>query len=292
MDLRLLRYFVAVAEELHFGRAAARLRMTQPPLSRAVRRLEAELGVQLLRRSSSGVSLTGPGQVLLVEARGLMAAADRVRAAVDAAAGQKTLTLGTLPGGIGPAGARLVETFRERHPGVRVLVREADFTDPTAGLRAGTVDVALTRLPFDDTGIDTVVIGSEPIGVLMRTDDPLAGRDQLRLDELRDRRWFRLPDDVDPVLRAYWSGPTGGVDDRDRPVVRTLQECLESTLWSGCVGLVPCGHDLPAELTAVPLVDKSPSRLAVAWLHAERSPLVRSFVHGTAVLRATAGLTA
>ena len=276
MDLRLLRYFVAVAEELHFGRAAVRLHMTQPPLSRAIRQLETDLGTALLARSPAGVALTESGRVLLDEARDLLAHADRVRTAVDAT-GRQVLTVGTLPGGLGAVGAQLVEEFRARHPAVQVLVREADFTDPTAGLRSGAADVALTRLPFDDTGIDTAEVGSEPIGVLLRADDPLAGCASLRLGDLRDRRWFRLPDDIDPLWRAYWSGSVDAVADRDAPVVRTLQECLVSTLWSGCIGLVPIGHDLPAGLVAVPLVDKSPSRLVVAWRRSDRSPLVRSF---------------
>ncbi|KOG85263.1 LysR family transcriptional regulator, partial [Streptomyces varsoviensis] len=96
MDLRLLRYFVAVAEELHFGRAAARLHMTQPPLSRAVQQLETDLGCALLHRSPAGVALTPAGATLYEEARALLARAARVRTKVAAAAGTPALTVGTL----------------------------------------------------------------------------------------------------------------------------------------------------------------------------------------------------
>ncbi|TYC08036.1 LysR family transcriptional regulator substrate-binding protein [Actinomadura syzygii] len=118
---------------------------------------------------------------------------------------------------------------------MRVRVREADFTDPSAGLQAGLVDVALTRLPFDDAGLVVRVLRTDPVGVVLRADDPLAGRPRLRSGELADRRWFRLPDGVDPLWRACWSGPAGS----DGPVVRTVHECLQAVLWNGSVGLAP-----------------------------------------------------
>ena len=102
MELRTLRYFVAVAEELHFGRAAARLHMSQPPLSRAIKQLEAEVGALLFARSPAGITLTPVGAVLLDEARALLDQADRVRVRVAAAAGAATLTVGILGDGTDP----------------------------------------------------------------------------------------------------------------------------------------------------------------------------------------------
>jgi len=96
MELRTLSYFVAVAEELHFGRAAVRLHMTQPPLSRAIKQLESDLGAVLLHRSALGVTLTPAGSVLLEEARALLEQADRLRVRVAVAAGAATLTVGVL----------------------------------------------------------------------------------------------------------------------------------------------------------------------------------------------------
>ncbi|MER5827673.1 LysR family transcriptional regulator, partial [Streptomyces mirabilis] len=107
MELRTLRYFVAVAEELHFGRAAARLHMTQPPLSRAVKQLETDLGCELLRRSPTGVTLTPAGALLHDEACTLLARADQARARVAAAAGTATLTIGTLADSAEQVGTRL-----------------------------------------------------------------------------------------------------------------------------------------------------------------------------------------
>lgn len=269
MDLRTLRYFVAVADELHFGRAAARLHMTQPPLSRAIRQLETDLGAVLLHRSPTGVTLTPAGAALLDEARALLAQADQVRAKVAAAA---TLTVGTLADSAEQAGGRMVAAFRERHPDVHVEVRETDLTDPTAGLRSGLADVVFTRTPFDDTGITTHILRTDPVGVVLRADDPLADREVLDPGELADRRWFRLPDGTDPVWSAYWAGP-----GRAGPVVRTVHECTQAVLWNGNVGIAPLRHPLPDGLTTVPLRGKAQCHLVVAWQTADTSPLVRSF---------------
>src|SRR5690349_6177196 len=194
MELRTLRYFVAVAEELHFGRAAARLHMSQPPLSRAIKQLEADVGTVLLHRSPAGVTLTPAGAALLDEARTLLVQADQVRVRVAAAAGAATITVGILGDSTDRGARRLADAYRRKHPGVEVRIRDTDLTDPTCGLRAGLVDVALTRGPFDDAGLTVHRLREDPVGAVLRADDPLARRDHLRLADLADRRWFRFPD--------------------------------------------------------------------------------------------------
>ncbi|MEV7076381.1 LysR substrate-binding domain-containing protein [Streptomyces sp. NPDC093990] len=274
MELRTLRYFVAVAEELHFGRAATRLHMSQPPLSRAIKQLEAEVGALLFARSPAGVALTPVGTVLLDEARALLEHADRVRVRVSAAAGMTTLTVGILGDGTDPGVARLAAAYRRSHPGIDIRIRDTDLTDPTCGLRAGLVDVALTRSPFDETALTVRVLRADPVGVVLRADDPLARRDRLRLAELDDRRWFQFPRGTDPVWQSYWNGGT----PREGPVVRAVQECLQAVLWNGTVGMAPLGHDLPTELAVVPLIDMAPSRVVAAWKEGDTNPLIRSFV--------------
>jgi DNA-binding transcriptional LysR family regulator len=276
MDLRLLRYFVAIAEERHFGRAAARLHMSQPPLSRAIKQLEADLGAVLLRRSATGVTLTAAGQLLYDEARTLLEQADQARARV-AAAGVSALTVGTIADSADEAGTRLAAAFRQQNPGVDVRIREADFTDPTAGVRAGLADVAITRTPFDRTGITTLVLRSDPVGVVLRADDPLASREVVHVHDLADRQWFRLPEGTDPAWRAYWNGIRPGGKLRDGPVVRTITECLQGTLWNGTVGMMPTGHALPDGLTCVRLAGMPASRLVLAWNRASADRLIRSF---------------
>ncbi|RZQ60150.1 LysR substrate-binding domain-containing protein [Amycolatopsis suaedae] len=270
MELRTLRYFVAVAEERHVGRAAARLHMSQPPLSRAIQRLEADLGAALFDRSPTGVTLTPAGAVLLDEARVLLDHAERIRERV---AGTATLTVGILGDSTDPHATRLANAYRARHPGVGVRIRDADLADPTCGLRAGLVDVALTRAPFDETGLTVRHLRADPVGAVLRTDDPLAGRDSLTLADLAGRRWFQFPSGTDPVWQAYWNGG----EPREGPVVRVVQECLQAVLWNATVGMTPLGHDLPENLTAVPVTDMAPSRVVAAWKDGDANPLIRSF---------------
>ncbi|MZD05932.1 LysR family transcriptional regulator [Streptomyces sp. SID5785] len=269
-----MRYFVAVAEELHFGRAATRLHMSQPPLSRAIKQLEADVGALLFTRSPTGIALTPVGTVLLGEARELLQHADRVRTRVSAAAGASTLTVGILGDGTDPGVAKLAAAFRRAHPGIDIRIRDTDLTDPTCGLRTGLVDVALTRAPFDETALTVRALRSDPVGVVLRADDPLAGHVRLRLADLDDRRWFQFPRGTDPVWQAYWNADR----PREGPEVRAVQECLHAVLWNGTVGLAPLGHDLPAELAVVPLADMTPSRVVAAWNEGDTNPLLRSFV--------------
>jgi DNA-binding transcriptional LysR family regulator len=276
VELRGLRYFVAVAEERHIGRAAARLRMTQPPLSRAIQRLEADLGTRLFLRTPAGVELTGVGQDLYDDARSLLEHADRVEARARSGAGRATLTVGSLADAAELVGGRIVPAFRARHPDVSVRVHEADLGDPSAGLRAGLVDVALTRLPFTDDGLRCRVLHTEPVGLVVRDDDPLADRASVRLADLPDRRWVRLPPDTDTVWSAYWT-PAASDDARGAPM-RTIQECLQAVLWDGRTALAPLDQLTPPGLVVVPVTDRPPSRLVLAWPATGASPLVRSFV--------------
>ncbi|MGI5507085.1 LysR family transcriptional regulator [Lentzea sp. CA-135723] len=263
MELRTLRYFVAVAEERHFGRAAKRLHLSQPPLSRAIRHLEHDLGTTLLLRSPAGVTLTAAGHTLLDEARALLDHADRIRAKLT----RRTITVGML----GDHVPHLAEAFRSTHPDVEIRVRETDLTDPTCGLRAGHVDVALTRGPFDETGLKTLVLKEDPVGAVLRADDPLATRAEITTADLDGRDWFQFPEGTDEIWQNYWNGGKA----RTGPTVRAVQECVQSVLWNGSVGLAPLGHDL-GELVTVPLTDMAPSPVVIAWI--KDDPLTRAFV--------------
>ncbi|MER6395567.1 LysR substrate-binding domain-containing protein [Kitasatospora sp. NPDC001603] len=274
MELRTLRYFVAVAEELHFGRAAARLHMSQPPLSRAIKQLETDLGAVLLYRSAAGVSLAPAGAVLLDEARTLLDRAEQIRLRVAAASGAATITVGILADSFDRGARRLAATYGRRHPEVEIRIRETDLTDPTCGLRAGLVDVALTRGPFDGAGLAVHELRADRVGAVLRADDPLARRDRLELADLAGRRWFQFPDGTDPLWRSYWNGG----EPREGPVVRAVQECLQAVLWNGTVGMAPLGHRPPGELAVVPLADMAPSRVVAAWREGDANPLIRSFV--------------
>lgn len=276
MELRTLRYFVAVAEELHFGRAAARLHMSQPPLSRAIKQLEGEVGAALLTRSAAGVSLTPAGSALLDDARVLLEQAERARVRAAAAAGRASITVGFLGDSTDPGARRLAAAYRRAHPGIEVRIRETDLADPTCGLRAGLVDVALTRGPFDETGLTVHTLRADPVGAVLRVDDPLAGSARLRLADLAGRRWFRFPPGTDPRWQSYWNGG----EPREGPTVRAVQECLQAVLWNGTVGMapLPLGHEMPEEFAVVPLIRMAPSHVVVARNKGDANPLITSFV--------------
>lgn len=283
MDLRLLRYFVAVAELGHFGKAAKRLHMTQPPLSRAMKDLEADLGVTLLVRGTGGITLTEAGATLWEDATELLDLADQMRERVGAASGPPRLIVGTLADSAADLGAQLAEEFRRIRPDVLVQMREVDLTDPTAGLRSGLSDVAFTRLPFDLTGIAVHELRRDPVAAIVRTDDPLAARPHILVEELRHRRWFRFPTYVDPIWSEYWSrpdknGPPG-------PLVRTAQECIQAVLWADTVGLAPLDHRLPDGLRMVPISDIAPSTLVVAWRKDDDSRIARTFIQTVISMR-------
>ncbi len=275
VELRTLRYFVTVAEEHHFGRAAARLHISQPPLSRAIQRLEAQVGAALFDRSPTGVALTPVGKVLLDEARALLDQADRASAKVSAAAAVSHLTVGILGDGTDPGVTRLAAAYRRHHPRVDIRIRDTDLTDPTCGLRAGLVDLALTRAPFDETALRTHELRADPVGAVLRADDPLTHRTHLTLADLADRRWFQFPAGTDPLWQTYWNGG----EPREGPLVRVVQECIQAVLWNGTIGITPLGHNAPPGLTVVPLIDMPPSRVVVAWNKDDTNPLIRSFVH-------------
>ncbi|WP_371494050.1 LysR substrate-binding domain-containing protein [Kitasatospora sp. NBC_00374] len=279
MDHRRLRYFVAVAEEQHFGRAAVRLHMSQPPLSQRIRELEDELGCRLFDRSPRGVRLTEAGSVLLVEARRLLESAELARERVRETGRRRPVVVGTVAGAGLDFGPRTATAFRRTHPDTEVRMRESGIDDPTAGLRSGLVDLALTRLPFDTEGISVRQLAVEPLVAVVAADDPTARRATATVDDLRGRSWIRLPEESDPAWRRYWSGGLEGAVAG--PVVRSVPECLHAVVWQGAVGILPAGaadRHRAEGVAFVPLTGYPPSRVVIAWPSDRPDPLVLAFV--------------
>ncbi|WP_427891961.1 LysR substrate-binding domain-containing protein [Kribbella sp. GL6] len=187
MELRHLRYFVAVAEERHFGRAAARLHIAQPPLSQQIRQLEGELGVQLLRRTTRRVELTAAGKAYLDRAR-------QIIAAVSSAAGEAQRVAAGLQGRlvIGCVGSatysllpQLVRTLREELPDVEVSVQgEMLAPDQAGALLAGRIDLGLLRRPVDEDALRVRTLRADRLIVAVPDGHRLAGRSRLRLRDL------------------------------------------------------------------------------------------------------------
>ncbi|MEU9033959.1 LysR substrate-binding domain-containing protein [Streptomyces sp. NPDC048352] len=263
MDLKALRCFVAVAEEGHFGRAAARLHLAQLPLSRKIRDLEADLASRLFERIPTGARLTAAGEVLLPEARDLLARAERARELVRAAESVREVVLGTVAGAGLDAGPAALSLLRGTRPRLRVRLYEAPMTDPTGGLRERRVDLALTRLPFDTAGLTVRPLGTESLVAALPADDPLAARPRLHVRELAGRPRFRLPAGTDTRWRAYW---LAGDEDTPGPIVTSAEECLHAVVWDGVTGLLPAGaarrHARPG-IAFVPVDGHPPSRVVL-----------------------------
>jgi DNA-binding transcriptional LysR family regulator len=194
MELRQLRYFVAVAEEGSLTRAAGRLHLAQQSLSEQIRTLETQLGVTLFVRSSRGAELTDAGALLLREARPLLAQADRVVEAVRGDGG--SLRVGFLSSVANYVLPPLVRAFRERHPDVDLHVEDVAIATLVDRLRAGDLDAGLTRPPHVDD-LETEVVLREPVAAVLPEDHPLAGRSEIALAELAAEPWVLTP-------RASW----------------------------------------------------------------------------------------
>lgn len=191
MELRALRYFVAVAEERHFGRAAERLHVAQPAVSQQIARLERELGVRLLDRSPRKVALTDVGTRVLDAARDALAAADRVTVTARLAWGGTTVRIGTAAG----LTARLergIDALHAQYPEFELVLADLPLADRLAALRRGELDLALARGRIFGPGLRALPAWTEPLHAVVSLRHPLARRDVVALRELTGST-LRLP---------------------------------------------------------------------------------------------------
>ena len=200
MKLHQLRYFVTVAEELHFGRAASRLRMAQPPLSRQIHELENELATRLFNRTNRGVELTDAGRILLEEARTALAqvdyAAQAARRAGQGEIGQ--LVVGVVPTVDTQVFTRILRTFSARYPSVQVVIRSLNTTTQIQGLRAGTLQAGFLRLPVRDDALTIKLVSREPLVAALPVGHPLTRARRLSLATLAAEPHVIFPRQVAP----------------------------------------------------------------------------------------------
>ena len=276
MDARELRYFVAVAEELHFGRAAQRLGIAQPPLSRAISKLERRLGTQLLIRTSRSVTLTEPGAVLLNEGRAaldaLEAAEHRTRRAALTAEGEAGLVLVTKAGASSELLAKLLHAYAAEPGAVRVDVELCGPGQQARLLRSGRADVALLHRPFDDTaGLDTEELVTEGQVAVLPAGHPLTARRDVHLAEL---------DDVPDLPQPRWPGPDGTYADGPGPAVRDHTQLMQLVSLGRTLMVVPDSvrSQLRDDVVAVPVVDAPEVTTVIAWPPHSRSLAVALLV--------------
>ena len=285
VHLRDLRYFLAVAEELHFGRAAERLFISQPALSKQIRQLERSLGVELFDRGRRAVALTAAGDALLPRARKLVRAWDDARVSVSDAAAREsaTLTVGLVTSvgrDILPATSR---RFAERRPAARLQLRQIGWHDPTAGLASGETDVAFVWLPLpDEESFGFEPLHSEPRWIALPADHRLAARDEVAFEELLDEPFLALPRSAGR-LRDFWLG----TDKRDEHPARVAAEVatadatFEAVAGGVGVALVAAGNAKLYErqgVVARPVSDLGPGTLAIAWRADDERAVVADFV--------------
>ncbi|GAA2351595.1 LysR family transcriptional regulator [Saccharopolyspora halophila] len=273
MELRHLASFLAVAEELHFGRAAKRLRMAQPPLSQQIRQLEGELGVQLFERNTRSVRLTNAGESFREPARAVLDDLDiAVRAAKAAGRGEYGRV------SVGFAGAsthetlpRLTRAVRAAHPGLELVMRGQTYANAAlARVADGSLDLGFVRLPVNQPGVSTRVIEVEELICALPTDHPLADRERIPIEELAAEPFVSFPANAGSTLRdaTVKACVAGGFNPR------VVQEAPDSytilALVAAGVGvtltLTSCGHIQQNGLVYRPLTGEA-IRLnaALAW---------------------------
>ncbi|WP_406441190.1 LysR substrate-binding domain-containing protein [Streptomyces sp. NBC_01613] len=262
LDLRKVRYFVAVAELLHFGRAAEQLHIAQPVLSRQIRSLEKDLGAALFERDSHGVALTAVGRQLLDDARPLLASADAVRRrAHRAARGTRRFVVGFRAGVVV---THAVRAFGAAHPDVDVQARRVEWDDQEQLILDGTVDLAYVRRPIREQGLTLSPVYTEARVAMLPAEHRLSGKQELVLTDLDGETWLRY---VDPRP--------------DDVPIRTIEEKFERVAAGTGITLVPVSiaeqYSRP-DITYVPVVDAEPDEVLLAWDASRRSPLITAFV--------------
>ncbi|MGI5128623.1 LysR family transcriptional regulator [Pseudonocardia sp. CA-107938] len=291
MEFRDIEIFLTLAEELHFGRTAERLHVSQARVSQAIRRQERRLGVALFERTSRRVSLTEVGRRLRED---LQQAVDLLHEGLARAEAAGLRTGQSLRVGVfGHAGHELhplVDAFRSRHPGIDVRFGEINGYDAFTSLRAGDHDVNVLWLPVAEPDLTvgpTVLTGRRVLAV--SADHPLARRGTATLEDLADEHVV----DLGPDAPEYWVSsmvpsrtPSGRRVPRG-PVARTFHEILLLVASGQCVhvfGEIAARYNSPPGIVFVPLVDAPALEWALAWRSTHDSPAIRALARTAADL--------
>jgi DNA-binding transcriptional LysR family regulator len=270
LDLRKLRYFVAVADTLHFGRAAEQLHIAQPVLSRQIRALEHDLGAPLFTRDSHGVVLTDAGTQLLTDAGPLLASADAARRRVTGAArGGRRLMVGFRAGiAVAPA----VQQFATGHPDVLVDVQRIEADEQAPMLLDGRIDVGYIRLPIDETGLRVAPLYREPRVAVLPTSHRLAGKEELtEADLVGEPLLWHADTSTQPTRRPH---PNAGY------LVRGVDETLEHVAAGRGISFLARSATVfytHPDVTYVPVPDLAPDEVCLAVATSHLSPVIDDF---------------
>ncbi|WP_344876733.1 LysR family transcriptional regulator [Allokutzneria multivorans] len=280
VEVRELRYFRAVADELNFSKAALRLGIAQPPLSRAIRQLERRVGVQLFVRDTRQVALTPAGHALLAETGRVF---DAVSAAVHRTrrAGQATPSVVvTAKAGVATELLRRVVRAYAEAPGAQAVeVVVSGYGEQAVMLRDGRADLALIGSPADHSGFDTEHLVSEPRVAALPAGHELAEREALHCKDLLGQPMSQWPESCH-ADRVYWAGrdhdlPTGG------PEIHDNSQLMENVALGLTVALIPrslAEHTPRPDIVYRPVLDASPYTTVLAWPAGSTAPWIARFV--------------
>jgi DNA-binding transcriptional LysR family regulator len=265
-NVRLLRYFLAVADAGTFTAAAEVLHVSQPALSQQIKKLEGELGFALFQRGTRHVTLTPRGKDLITSARHVVEAAETYRGqARSLAGGTQELTIGYRAAHENIRA--VVDAFRAERPDVTVALRHYPIAATHAGLDVGEVDLAVLRLPVVLTGLQTLTLYTEPRVALLPSDYPLADRARIYLADLAGLPWVTTTA-RDPAWQAHAQPRAQSRDEPPTVVVDTLDEFLEAVTAGRGVGLAPASasrlYSRPG-VAFIEVADAEPSVGALAW---------------------------
>ncbi len=273
LDLRLVRYFIAVADHKHFGRAAAALRIAQPSLSRQVRSLEQQLGARLLDRTPQGTRLTEAGEVFLPQAKALLRSDAQAAARTRAAAQPSRITIGyTINLIITPA----VRNLRRQHPDADVHTLYLAWNEPRAALLDHRVDAVVARLPFPTSQLQVTILYDEARVLLVPLDHRLVGKESVTLDDIAGEPIPRFPDQA---WNAYWriDPRPDGSPAPDGPLVEAVEDKLELIAAGQAVAIIPAGRSPRPDLTTAPLYGVEPGHVVLATRAGDHNRLVAAF---------------
>lgn len=285
MELHSLRYFVAIAEDLHFGRAATRLHITQPALSRQIRGLEEELGIKLLRRTKRTVELTEAGAMFLVEVRkALQQVESAVHMAQRVARGEiGSLRIAFTLSAMHTVLPKILKQFRDSYPNVKLEMTELCTLDQVDVLRTEIVDVGFLHPPIEAPFLKLSALQGERLIVALPQTHPLAQQQYLPLKSLAAEPFILHPRYEGPVLYDQILSLCRNAGFEPYIVHEAVKNQIRVGLVAAGVGIAFVPESLqPSGLTGVsycPLVGESPElQLAVAWRHDHVSPVLQGFL--------------
>ncbi|MHA7221691.1 LysR substrate-binding domain-containing protein [Arthrobacter sp. RHLT1-20] len=300
MELHQIRAFLAVAEELHFGRAAKKLHMAQPPLSRAIQRLEHELNAQLFIRSTRTVQLTPAGESLLVPARDILDACRRSVLAVASVGKGETGLVRVAFAGVSShvMVGKLAKRVRETHPGIEIQLYSSNFALPAMDkVNSGAMEVGLGRWNFIPASLESRIVASERLVIALHEGHPLSQRPSLLMSDLAGQPFVTLPLHPGAILHDFLHRLANGAGYAPEivqvaPDSQTLMALVAAEIGVALtVSSVPENFQYPG-VVFLPLDDPAePIQLRLVWHKDNSSPALREVLRLSETVLPTPGLS-